>query len=123
LYSACNTVKLLIQCATGAFVFVTTCIAAMILCITREWIVGMVATSTLLSPGLLLMSAVYRETGGIMRDTLFARIAALTPAIFINVAIYPAAFFGLAKLARKLVLKRAVPGQPATDDERPKTTL
>jgi hypothetical protein len=121
--SAYNTVKLLIQCVTGAFVFVTTCIVAMILCITREWIIGMVTTSTLLSPGLLLMGGIYREAGGTMRDTLFARLAALTPAIFINVAIYTAVFFGLAKLARLLVLKRAVPGQPATDDERPETAL
>jgi hypothetical protein len=123
LYLAYNTVKLLIQCATGAFVFVTTCIATMILCIAREWILGMVATGTLLSPGLLLMGAIYREAGGVMRDTMFAHIAALVPGVLIDVAIYTAVFFGLAKLARMLVLKRAVPCQPTTDDGRPETAL
>jgi hypothetical protein len=123
LYLAYNAVKLLIQCATGAFVFVTACIATMIFCIRREWILGMVATSTVLSPGLLLMGAIYRTAGGVMRDTMFAHTAALVPGVLIDVAIYTAVFFGLAKLARILVLKRAVTFQPTTDDERSETAL
>ena len=115
--------KLLIQCATGAFVFVAACIPTMIFCITREWIIGMVATGWLLSPGWLLMGVVYRATGGLMRDTLFAHIAALVPGVLFDVAIYTAIFYGLAKLTRMLVLKRAIPCQPTTDEERPETAL
>ena len=95
----------------------------MILCITREWIMGMVATDYLLAPGLLVLRAIYRAIGGTMRDTVFAYIAALTPLIFIDVAIYTVIFFGLARLTRVIVLKRAASGQPTTDNERPTAVL
>ena len=121
-YLAYN-VKLLIQCTIGAFVFVVACIPAMIFCVTREWIIGTAATGALLSPGLLLMSVVYHGVGGTMRDTTSAQLAALVPGVLIDVAIYTALFFGLAKLAIAFVLKRAVPCPPTTDDQRPETAL
>lgn len=111
--------KLLIQCAMAAFVFVGACIAAMLFCITREWIIGMVATNCLLSPGLLLMSVIYRAIGGTMKDTMFAHIAALAPAVLIDVAFYAAIFFGLVKLARVFVLKGTAPNPSTTTDQQP----
>ena len=86
----------------------------MIFCITREWIIPMVATGWLLSPGLLLMGSVYRATGGLMRETFFAYVAALVPGVFIDVAIFTAIFFGLAKLAR-MFFPIVVPGEPTND--------
>ncbi len=104
--------KLLLRCALFAAGLVACCLAATILCVTKACGAATIPTltvaSALLSPGLVLMSFIYQRLAVVLVDSLFAYVASPIPGILIDVLIYTAVFFVLARLGQAVVARRKI---------------
>ncbi len=104
--------KLLLRCALLAVGLVASCVAATILCVAKGCGVATIPTlrvaSALLWPGLALMGFFYHRLATVLVGTLFAYMASLIPGILIDVFIYAAVFFVLARLGQAVARRKIV---------------
>ena len=113
--------KLFLRCTILAVGLVATSIAATILSLVKACgaaAIPLLKIASLLSwPGFVVMSFVYHRLAVVLVDSLFAYAASQVPAILIDISIYAAVFFVLARLGQAVGTRRTLPQERTTRPE------